>query len=176
MADAPDSNGSLYPTNVHSVQRDEAGTANDLACEQENEEQSKENLDGLPPRPVAKKMVNSPEKVWAATSRSDRLACRQKTADLFMLQLPPSPLNTLTARISALELQTAEPERKQAAKLRKKSFREAQKVLERKDCSSEVKLEELFRMFQLQARTSLYKTREKAAHRFQLTGSGLPHR
>ena len=158
MADAPDSNGSLYPTNVHSVQRDEAGTANDLACEQEVEEQSKRSLDSLPPRPVATKIVNSPEKVCAATGRPDRLACKQKPADLFVLQLPPSPLNTLTARISALELQTAEPERKQAAKLRKKTFREAQKVLERRDCSSEIKLEELFRLFQLQASTSLQKT------------------
>ena len=76
----------------------------------------------------------------------------------FSLQLPPSPLETLTARISALELQTAEPERKQAAKLRKKSYREAQKVLERKDCSSETKLEELLRLFQVQASASLMKS------------------
>lgn len=63
MADAPNGNGSLYPTNVHSVQRDEAGTANDLECDQEVEEQGVENFECLPRRPVAKKVVDSPEKV-----------------------------------------------------------------------------------------------------------------
>ncbi|KAK9825615.1 hypothetical protein WJX74_010257 [Apatococcus lobatus] len=122
MADAPEGNGTLYPTNVHSVQRDEAGTANNLDCDREVEEQRREDIDCLPQPPVAKK-------------------------------LPSSPLEHLTARISALELQTAEPERKQAAKLRKKSLREAQKVLERRDCSSEIKLDELYKLFQLQINT-----------------------
>ena len=37
--DSSDGDVSLYPPNVHSVQRDEAGTANDLACEHETEDQ-----------------------------------------------------------------------------------------------------------------------------------------
>ena len=71
MADAPQGNGSLYPTNVHSVQRDEAGTANDLDCDQEVEDQSIENFECLPRQIVAKKAVVSPEKVQFFKNRAD---------------------------------------------------------------------------------------------------------
>lgn len=68
MADAPQGNGSLYPTNVHSVQRDEAGTANDLDCDQEIEDQTIEHFECLPRQPVAKKAAVSPEKVQITNS------------------------------------------------------------------------------------------------------------
>ncbi|KAK9864589.1 hypothetical protein WJX84_008739 [Apatococcus fuscideae] len=124
--DSSDGDVSLYPPNVHSVQRDEAGTANDLACEHETEDQPVDV-------PAPESPPSHPQKELEAQSKGS-----------------PSALDTLHASISALEVQTAEPERKQAAKARKKALRDAQRVVERKDCSSEAKLEELIKMFQLQ--------------------------